>query len=97
MREMSSSWFDRCMEAKRKRERVRNKWRINKRLDLWEEYKNARYDYIRLCREANRNNEDIVEKCKNHPKLSHQFANSKLRNKEGITKLEVNELKYRKP
>lgn len=84
--------------GKSKRNRKCNKWRRKRRPDLWENYTSARNDNVQLCREGERNCEkDIVEKCKDQPKMFFQFLNSKLKDKEGISKLEVNEVEYMKP
>ena len=93
---MRSDWFDRrCMEARSKRDKMWNKWKRNRRPSLWENYKGARNDYVRLCRETKRNYEkDIVDKCKDQPKLFYRFINGKLKKKEGISKLEVDDLEY---
>ena len=93
-----SDWFNgRCMEAKRKRDRLWNVWRKRKRPDLWRNYKDARNEYVQICREVRKHYEkDIVEKCKDQPKLFYRFVNSKLKNKEGISKLEVDKLEYTK-
>ena len=37
-----------------------------------------------------------MEKCKDQPKLFYRFVNSKLKHKEGINKLVVDELEYTK-
>ena len=89
-----SDWFNKgCMEAKNKRDWMWNKWRRKRRADLWENYTNARNEHVRLCREVKRNYEkDIVEKCKDQPKLFYRFVNSKLKHKEGLNKLVVDEM-----
>ena len=86
------AWFNkRCEESKRKRDTAWNKWMKRKGPFAWEEYKKARNEYTKIRREEARKYEkNIVEKCKNEPKLFYRFVNGKLKNKKEISKLKVN-------
>ena len=49
---------------------------------LWELYKRERNDYTRIRREEARMYErNIVEKCRDEPKLFYRFINRKIKNK----------------
>ena len=51
-------------------------------------YQTARNDYGKMRKEEKRNYEkDIVNKCKEQPKLFYRYINGKLKNKEVIEKL----------
>ena len=91
-------WFNRkCEECRRKKEEAWNKLRKgrNNRVDLWERYKTARNEYVRIRREEKINYEkNVIEKCKEEPKLFYRFINGKLKSKEGISNLKVDGVIY---
>ena len=59
-------------------------------------YVNKRNEYVKIRREEQRNYEkDIVNKCKEHPKLFYRYVNGKLKNKGQISKLRINEEIYK--
>ena len=91
-----SDWYNKkCGEARKNKELAWKRWRRNRRQDLWEKYKLERNKYTSVCREEKRNYEkDIVDKCKDQPKLFYKYVNSKMKHKEGIEVLKVNGIEY---
>ena len=54
-------------------------------------YINKRNEYVKIRREEQRNYEkNIVNKCKDHPKLFYRYINGKMKNKREISKLKIN-------
>ena len=91
-RNSKEEWYNRkCEEAWKVKERAWNKWRKNRREDLWNEYKRKRNEYIRTRRgEKKKFEKNIVDKCKDQPKLFYKFINKKLKNRDEIQKVKVN-------
>ena len=89
VRRKKYSWYNaRCQEAKRAKDRAWKKLIKQRNLFNSERYKEARNEYIRIRREEERNFEkDVVEKCKEEPKLFYKYVNGKLTNKETIDKV----------
>ena len=72
-------WFNgKCERAKKRRDEA---WRIMKRKPIQKrkEYKLERNEYVRVRREENRYEKDIVDKCKEEPKLFYRFINGKIK------------------
>ncbi len=69
--ESKEEWYNKiCAEAKEVKERAWNRWRRNKRSDIWNEFKRARNDYVSTIRNEKQNfQKNIVDKCKEQPKL----------------------------
>ena len=62
---------------------------------MWERFKTTRNEYVRIRREEKINYEkNIIEKCKEEPKLFYRFINGKLKTKKGINKLKVDGIIY---
>ena len=54
------------------------------RINLWNNYKQVRNDYVMVLREEQRQFEkDIIDRCKNGPILFYRFVNGKLKRKTG--------------
>ncbi len=74
------------------REKAWNKWRTNKRLDLWNNYIRKRNEYVKTCIDEQKNFEkNVVEKCKDQPKLFYKFINGKLKSKDEISMVKAGE------
>ena len=72
-------------------------WRRMKRKPVQErkEYKLERNEYVRIRREEEKRYEkDIVDKCKEEPKLFYRFINEKIKHKEIIIRLKENNEVY---
>ena len=84
-----NDWFNgRCFAARKEREEAWNKWRRNRRPDLWTEYKKKRNEYVKIRKREQRNYEkNIVENCKAQPKLFYRFINGKLKTKDDIVRI----------
>ena len=55
-------------------------------------YLNKWNEYVKIRREEQKNYEkDIVNKCKNHPKLFYRYVNGKLKDKKETSKLRIND------
>jgi len=91
-------WYNRkCELAEKEKEEAWNRWRRKGSHKLWEKYKLARNEYVRIRREEERNYEkNIVEKCKDEPKLFffYRYVNGKMKTKEGINRLKVDGVVY---
>lgn len=85
-------WFNkRCEKAKVERDKSWNKMRRRDNQQTRDVYKRARNEYVRVRREEERNYEkNIVNKCKEEPKLFYRYVNGKLKKKDGIEKLKLN-------
>ena len=72
-------WFNkRCFTARAEREKAWKKWRRNRRPELWTEYTKKRNEYVKIRRTEQRNYErNIVDKCKDQPKMFYRFINGK--------------------
>ena len=69
------------------REKAWNRWRRNRRYNLWMNYVNKRNEYVKIRRDELRNYEkDIVNKCKDKLKLFYRYVNGKLKSKGEISK-----------
>ena len=82
-------WFNKkCEKAKEVRDAAWKTWRKRGTSRTKEEYKTARNEYVRIRREEQKNFErDIIDRCKDEPKLFYRYVNGKLKHKEGISKL----------
>ena len=89
-------WFNRRCEMSRvEKEKAWNRWRRNRSHNNWVNYINMRNKYVTIRRVERRNYEkDIVDKCKDQPKLFYRYVNGKLKNKSGTTKLKINDETY---
>ena len=85
-------WFNMiCERAKLRRDKAWKKMRRKPTRENKREYKQERNEYVRIRREEERKFEkDLVEKCKEEPKLFYRFINKKMKHKESITKLREN-------
>ncbi len=62
------------------------------------DYKLARYEYVRIRREEERNYEkDIIEKCGEEPRLFYRYINKKLKHRECIDRLRDDHRIYEEP
>ena len=89
-------WFNKkCEVAKKKRDKAWNRWRRAKHPRKWQEYIAERNSYVNIHREEKKNYEkDIIDKCKDQPKLFYRYVNRKLKSKHTIEKLCQNYVKY---
>ena len=84
--------------GRKKKEDLWNKWRRSRRTNIWNNYRQARNYYVMVLREEQRQFEnDIIDRCKNEPKLFHRFGNGKLKRKTGLDKLRVDGVIYEDP
>ena len=76
-----NDWFNaRCTKAKEKRDEAWKRWKRNRNLRNKENFKIARNEYVKVRKEEERQYEkDIVEKCKDQPKLFYKFINKKMK------------------
>ena len=90
------SWYNaRCQEAKREKDRAWKKLLKQRNEYNSENYKEARNEYIRIRREVERNFEkDVVEKCKEEPRLFYKYINGKITNRETIDKVSKEGITY---
>ena len=74
-------WYnEKCMEVKRKRDVLWNRFRRHGGQRAYDNYKKARNEYTRIRREAQRNYEkDIVVKCQDQPKLFYSYVKSRIK------------------
>ena len=73
-------------------------WRRSRRTNLWNNYKQARNDYVMVLRKEQRQFEnDIIDRCKNEPKLFYRFVNGKLKRKIRLDELRVDRVIYEDP
>ena len=89
VRKSKFSWYNaRCSKAKKDKDTAWRKMRKNWNVNTREEYKRARNEYVRIRREEEKNFEkDIVNKCKDEPKLFYRYINGKMKHKDTINKL----------
>ena len=89
-------WYNtRCKLAREKKEAAWNRWRKRGGRKNWEEFKSARNEYVRVLREEERDYEKgVVDKCKNEPKLFYRYVNGKMKNKQSIDRLKVENILY---
>ena len=89
-------WFNkRCSEAKERRDKAWNKWKKDKHSRNWDVYIRERNYYVKVRREEKRNFEkDVIDKCKEQPKLFYRYVNGKLKNKHDIGKLRKENIEY---
>ena len=87
-----NDWFNmRCRDARKRKEEAWRRWNRTKRVNQWKVYKQERNEYIRICREERSNFErDIVTKSKDQPKLLYRYINGRLKQQEGVQRLNVN-------
>lgn len=85
-------WFnDRCEKARTRKEDAWKRWRRKRRIKQWESYKRARNEYVLIRREERKKQEkDIIDKCKDQPRLFYRHVNNNIKNRESIESLEVN-------
>lgn len=81
-------WFNaRCADAQEK-ETKRGRDRKKKKNQRNKDFKIARNEYVKIRREEEKGYEkDIVEKCKEEPKLFYKIINGKIKPKEKIERL----------
>ena len=89
--EKKSEWFNkRCKDALEMKKKAWNKARKRRNSRTWKEYTQARNKYTTIRREEQRNYEkNIVEKCKDEPKLFYRFINGKLKSQDTVQRLRV--------
>merc|ERR1712035_231967 len=82
-------WYNRrCEQAKIERDHAWNRWRKSRKHNHWINYKDKRNEYVNIYKIERINyKKDIVEKCKDQPKLFYVYVNGKLKKKKGISKL----------
>ena len=70
-------WYNKkCAAAKQEREKAWKRWKKNKRHDLWANYIRKRNEYVKTHRFEQKNYEkNIVDKCKDKPKLFYKYIN----------------------
>ena len=91
--EQKNDWFNvTCLKAREKRDRAWRRWKRNRNERNRENYQILRNEYVKVRKEEERKFEkDIVEKCKEQPKLFYRFINRKLKVKETIVRLKGEE------
>lgn len=89
-------WFNnRCRVAKERRNRAWNKWRKRRNQRRWQDYINERNEYVKIRREERRNYErDVINTCRDKPKLFYRYVNGKLKSKHEIEKLYKDGIEY---
>ena len=89
-------WFNlRCLEAKKKKERSWRNYKRRRNNTNWEKYKQMRNDYTKVRREEEKKYEkNIIEKCKDEPKLFYRHINKKLKKKESVTAIKEDDEVY---
>ena len=92
-------WFNlKCISAKKKRYEAFKRMRRKPTQENKAKYKSERNEYVRIRREEEIKFErDIVEKCKEEPKLFYRYVNGKMKNRDSITKLRENDIIYEDP
>ena len=92
-------WFNRrCAEAKQKRDEAWKRMKKRRNHRNKEDYKWARNEYVLVRREEEKGYEkDIVEKCKEEPKLFYQFINGKIKQKDKVERLKDGSETYEDP
>ncbi|XP_050692945.1 uncharacterized protein LOC126983856 [Eriocheir sinensis] len=82
-------WFNaRCAKAKEKRDKAWSRLKRNKNQRNREDFKATRNEYVKVRKEEEKRYEkDIVEKCKEQPKLFYRFINGKIKSRETIERL----------
>ena len=95
-KEARQVWYNRrCEQAKIERDHVWNRWRKSRKHNHWINYKDKRNEYVNIRKIERINYEkDIVEKCKDQPKLFYGYVNGKLKKKKGISKLKRDDVIY---
>ena len=89
-------WFNnRCQEALTRRNVAWNRARRKPSNHAQKKYKDARNEYVKIRREEEAKYEkNIVNKCEKEPKLFYKFINGKMKIKDRLTKLKVEENTY---
>ena len=89
-------WFnDKCQKAWEEKNKAWNKVRKRKNPRTWKEYTEARNRFTAIRRNEQCNYErNIVDKCKNEPKLFYRYINGRLKSKDSVSKLRVGEKIY---
>ncbi|XP_050725009.1 uncharacterized protein LOC127002828 [Eriocheir sinensis] len=84
-----NDWFNaRCADAKEKRDKAWKRLKRNKNQRNKEDFKIARNEYVKIRREKEKGYEkDIVEKCKEEPKLFYRFINGKIKPRKKVGRL----------
>ena len=95
-RQGRKEWFNvKCEAARKMKEKAWNKMRKRNTQRNREEFKKARNAYVLVRREEERKYEkNIVDKCRNEPKMFYRFVNGKMKQKVGISKLTVDGVVY---
>ena len=76
-----------CGTARDLKEDAWNRWRRSKRINLWNKFKQARNKIVTTLREELKNFErDVVNRCKDQPKLFFKYVNSKMKARKSIDK-----------
>ncbi|XP_050714228.1 uncharacterized protein LOC126997279 [Eriocheir sinensis] len=88
----------RCEAARKRKEEAWKGWRRRGRINAWNNFKQARNEHTKIRREEKRKYEkDIIDKCKDQPKLFYRHVNDKLKNRETINKLKMDGTAYEDP
>ena len=92
-------WFNKaCVTAKRKRDEAWKKLKKNRTLANKENYKVARNVYSKVRRdEEEKYEKDIIDKCKEQPKLFYRFINGRTKSRNGVEKIKVGDHTYDEP
>ena len=92
-------WFNkRCATAKAKRDKAFKRLMKRPTQENKTEYKLERNEYVKIRREEEMKFEkDIVDKCKEEPKLFYRYINGKIKSKESVTRLRENNKVYEDP
>jgi len=87
--EQKQDWFnEKCFKAKEKRDRAWRIWKRNRNARNKENYTSLRNEYAKVRKEEEKKFEkDIVDKCKEHPKLFYRFINKKMKVRDSIESL----------
>merc|ERR1711980_82186 len=89
--EQKQDWFnEKCFKAKEKRDRAWRIWKRNRNARNKENYTSLRNEYAKVRKEEEKKFEkDIVDKCKEQPKLFYRFINKKMKVRESIESLKI--------
>ena len=84
-------WFNReCQKAKMEKDAAWKAYRRRSRKSTWKKYQEVRNQYLQIRRSAEKEFEqDIARKAKDNPKLFHSFIRGKLKVKEQVVNLQL--------
>ena len=84
-------WFNReCQKAKMEKDAAWKAYRRRSRKSTWKKYQEVRNRYLQIRRSAEKEFEqDIAKKAKENPKLFHSFIRDKLKVKEQVVNLQL--------